>query len=80
MMMMVVPQAHVHWHQSACSCLWDQCQRHVSGNIDFCLDSIEIGEAILNNDRLKNVKKRNSNNEIGHTLCMSSNDFLFYYD
>lgn len=75
---------------SAASCFWDQYNRPVAGNIDFCLDEIEEGTHIrpaaatvvdsAASDAALESAIGVAVHETAHVLGVTSYDMVYYYD
>lgn len=77
---------------SAFSCYWDKFGRPVAGNIDFCLDAIDLtnissgsegdGDGALNPEADKSLQLAigNAVHETGHILGVTGDDLVFFYD
>jgi len=64
---------------SAFSCYWDQFDRPVAGNIDFCLENMNL-DNIEDDSSSFEQAIATATHEFGHLLGVSSVDFVFFYD
>jgi len=65
---------------SAYSCDWDQYDRPIGGEIDFCYDEFFLDANGNADSNIKRIMIEVAIHEIGHVLGVDSGDMAFYYD
>lgn len=62
------------------SCDWDQFDRPIGGNIDFCYETFKLNQHGQASEKVVREMVEIAIHEIGHILGLYSEDMAYYYD